>query len=550
MTNAAERSWEELTLREKIGQTMIMLPDRKQELELGGGSLEGFFERYPVSGFFMGWKLFDGVPELERPEHVRHSVREYQAASRLPLVFQEDYEQGVGMPGMTPLPALMSVGAANSPELAHAYGEHIAREARSMGVRWVLNPCADLNLNRANPIANTRCISDDPDKAVRLLCRQVAGLQDNGVAATAKHFPGDGVDSRDQHLCTTANTLSLDDWRRRSGRVFQELSEAGVMAIMPGHITLPAYQEARQEYLDGFHPPATLSRALLTDLLKGEMGFRGVIVSDAMMMGGFRGWYATLLEGEIRSFLAGVDAMLWPSCGFMDELEARILRGEVPMSRLDDAVRRVWEMKRRLGLLDPDHALIRAMTSAEKAAAAADSSRIAERSLTLVRDRRRALPLDPAKDRDLLVVGVTPRSRKGGDGGFGAIEGLRDLLASRGFRVDLQHNILYETDYWQSNLPERYDRIIVVVIRSMHQPFGPLLFWDDEAQSVWGVNAMPKGKIIVVGMGSPYLVDEYFERVDTCINAYSRDESTRKALVRALLGEIPFAGVSPVSLSR
>lgn len=456
MTNvresAADRSWEELTLREKIGQTMIMLPDRTQELERGGGSLAGFFERYPVSGFFMGWKLFEGVPADQWAEQVRRAVREYQTASRLPLLFQEDYEHG--------------------------------------------------------------------------------------------------VDSRDQHLCTTPNTLPLDDWRRTSGRVFQELSDEGVMAIMPGHIALPAWQRARQEYLDGFHPPATLSSALLTDLLKREMGFRGVIVSDAMMMGGFRGWYATLLEGEIRSFLAGVDVMLWPSYGFMDELEARILRGEVPMYRLDDAVRRVWEMKRRLGLLDPEHELVRAMSGAEKAAAAADSSRIAERSLTLVRDRRRALPLDPARDRNLLVVGVTPRSRKGGDGGFEAIRGVRDLLASRDFRVDLQHNILYETDYWQSNLPDRYDRIIVVVIRSMHQPFGPLLFWDDEAQSVWGVNAMPKGKIIVVGMGSPYLVDEYFERVDTCINTYSHDESTRKALVRALLGEIPFAGVSPVRHER
>jgi len=326
--------------------------------------------------------------------------------------------------------------------------------------------------------------------------------------------------------------------------------DAGVMAIMPGHFTLPAYQKVKDEYLDSFHPPATLSKALLTDLLKGEMGFQGVIVSDAMMMGGFRGWYPTQLEGEIQSFRAGMDAMLWPAYEFMDEAEARINRGDIPLARLDDAVSRVWELKRKLGLLDPERLLVRDMTSAEKQAAAADSRRITERAITLVRDRNHALPLDPASDKKILVVGVVPQSRKGGDGGFARLGHFKKELEDRGFTVDLQHNILYETDYWQSDVTERYDRIIVIAIRQMHQPYGPLLFWDDEAQSVWGINAMSKDKLIVVGMGSPYLINEYFERVHTCLNAYSYDESTQSAVVRALMGEIPLVGDSPVSLER
>ena len=540
----------ELTLRQKIGQTMIMLPNRKLELELGGGSLEKYFERYPISGYFMGWKLFDGVPHEQWTDHVRRSVREYQAASALPLLFQEDYECGVNLPGMTTMPMLMSVGAANSEKLAYAYGKHNAKEARSVGVHWVLNPIADLTLNPMDPLICTRAISDDADRALRLLIRQIAGIQENGAAATAKTFPGDGADHRDQHLCTTCNPLPLPDWWRTYGKVFQAVIDAGVMAIMPGHFTLPAYQKTKNEYLDGLHPPATLSKALLTDLLKGEMGFKGVIVSDAMLMGGFRGWYPTQIEGEIQSFLAGMDAMLWPSYEFMDEVEARIRRGDIPLERLDDAVSRVWEMKRKLGLLDPERILIRDMTSDEKQEAAADSRRITEHALTLVRDRQHALPLDPAKDKKLLVIGVVPRSRKGGDGGFSRLSHFKHELEQRGFTVDLQHNILYETDGWQSDLPEHYDRIIVLAIRQTHQPYGPLLFWDDEAQSVWGINAMPKDKIIVVSMGNPHLLEEYFERVNTCINAYSYDESTQSAVVRALLGEIPFAGSSPVSLGR
>ena len=145
---------EPLTLRQKIGQTMIMLPDRRLELKLGHGSLSDFFSRYPISGFFLGWKLFDGVAEGAKLAHIRARVQEYQAASSLPLIFQQDYEAGVSLPGMTSFPAEMALGAANSENLAHDYGKAIAQEARSVGVRWVLHPVADLNLNPLNPTAS------------------------------------------------------------------------------------------------------------------------------------------------------------------------------------------------------------------------------------------------------------------------------------------------------------------------------------------------------------------------------------------------------------
>jgi beta-N-acetylhexosaminidase len=539
--------WKNLTLRQKIGQTMLMLPDRPLEHQLGGGSLPTFFERYPVTGFFMGWKLFDGVSDDQKMAHIRAAVVDYQAASALPLLFQEDYESGVSLPGMTPFPREMALGATHSPELAYAYGRSVAWEARSVGVRWVLHPVADLNINPLNPVTNVRSVSDDPDTAIQLLARQIAGLQENGVAATIKHFPGDGVDSRDQHLTTTCNSLSLQNWRSRHGRVFQELINRGVAAIMPGHITLPAYQ---QERINGFPPPATLSKELLTDLLKGEMGFKGVIVSDAMTMGGFRGWYPNRLEGEIQSFLAGVDILLWPSYEFMDEVERRIQRGAIPLQRLDDAVSRVWALKQRFGLMECEEPLVRSLAAAEKESVLQTARAIAETALTLVRDRNRALPLRAGRDRKILLVGVVPVSRKGGDGGYQGLEHLRQRLEQRGFDVTLRRNILYETQGWESDAPDVYDRIIAVVIKTPHNPFGPLQLWDDEAQTAWGINAMPKEKIIVVSMGSPYVLNEYFERVDTCINAYSGDVFTQDALVRALLGEIPFIGQSPVSLER
>ena len=524
---------------------MLMLPDRKKEFELGDGSLKKYFEKYPVSGFFMGWKLYDGIATDDRIEYIRKACKEYQQNSSLPLIFQEDYENGVNLEGMTSFPHEMALGAANSPELAFAYGKYVALESRSVGVDWVLNPVSDLNLNPFNPITNIRSISDDPDRAIRLLSQQIKGLQENGVAATIKHFPGDGVDFRDQHLVTSCNSLPIDVWKQKHGKVFKALIDSGVACIMPGHITLPSYQK---EKINGMYPPATLSKELLTGLLKGELAFHGVIVSDAMVMGGFRGWYKDVLEGEIESFKAGVDVMLWPSYAFMDTLEARINRGVIPLARLDDAVSRVWALKERFGLLDKNRDLIRGMSSEEKKSAAKTSKAISERAITLLRDRNKALPLNPDKDKKILLVGVAPVSRKGGNDELKGLEEFAALLKTKGFTVDFRHDILYETNGWMDDSPENYDRIIIAVARRPHAPFGPLQLYDDEAQTVWGVNAMPKEKVMVINFGNPYNTNEYFERVNTCINAYSNSAVMHEAVVDALMGKIPMVGQSPVNL--
>lgn len=543
----SDTSWKSLSLREKIGQTMLMLPDRELELKLGEGSLELYFERYPVTGFFMGWKLFAGIPEGKRVDFVRQSVLEYQQASKLPLIFQQDYESGVGLQGMTPFPKEMSLGATHSTELAYKYGKSVALECRSLGINWVLHPVADLNINPLNPIVNTRAISDDPQTAITLLSEQIRGLQDNNIAATIKHFPGDGVDYRDQHLMTTSNTLPLNVWKQYHGKVFAELINKGVACIMPGHITLPAYQH---EKMNGFFPPATLSYELLTELLKTEMGFKGVIVSDAMTMGGFRGWYKNDLEGQIASFLAGVDVLLWPSYEYMDTVEVRIKRGEIPMERLNDAVQRVWAMKERFGLLKKDRELIRPLTSEEKQNIIEASKEITERSITLVRDEDHKLPLYLEKDKRILLVAVTPVAHKGDDRDYRSLLNLRDEFVKNGFEVDFRRNILYENQGWQDNATDIYDKVIFLVARNTHTPFGPLQLWDDEAQSVWAANSMDKSKVIVISLGSPYIGSEYFERVKTYINTYSNDASTHTALLKVLTGKLPFKGVSPVNLNR
>ena len=152
------------------------------------------------------------------------------------------------------------------------------------------------------------------------------------------------------------------------------------------------------------------------------------------------------------------------------------------------------------------------------------------------------------KDKKLLLVAVTPVAHKGNDRDFKRLQNLRDEFVKNGFEVDFRRNILYEDQGWQDNATEVHDKVIFLVARNTHTPFGPLQLWDDEAQSVWAANSMDKSKVIVISLGSPYIGNEYFERVKTYINTYSNDASTHSALLRILLGQLPFKGKSPVNL--
>ena len=206
-------------------------------------------------------------------------------------------------------------------------------------------------------------------------------------------------------------------------------------------------------------------------------------------------------------------------------------------------------MKERFGLLSPDRKLLRALTADEQKDIKKASREITGSSITLVRDIDKKLPLSPEKDKKILLVAVTPVAKKGNDRDYTRLLNLKEEFVRKGFDVDFQRNILYENQGWEDQSTEKYDRVIFLVARNTHTPFGPLQLWDDEAQSVWAANAMDKKKIIVISLGSPYVGTEYFERVTTYINTYSNDASTHQALLKVLTGELPFRGVSPVSLN-
>ena len=457
------------------------------------------------------------------------------------MLYVEDFEAGIGseIKGFTRTTSEMGVGATNSEEAAYSMGNIISKEARGIGINWLLHPVADLNNNPGNFLTNVRAISDDENIATRLLPNQVKAMQKNGVAATAKHFPGDGTDFINQHFSTSTLQISYHNWKQKNGKVFQTLIDNGVAVIMAGHITFPAYQK---EKLNGEYLPATLSKELMTNLLKKEMGFKGVVVSDALDMAGIAGYYENQLETEIECFKAGADILLWPRIEIIDSLEARILREEIPMERLNDAVNRVWNLKKQLGLFNGNYSSIKSVSDKEFDENKKHAYQISEKSITLLADKNKQLPLDTTKTRRLLIVSV---SEKKGTESFSI---MKKELSKRGYKVDIRDDLSYfELESSLEHLSSKYDKFIFAFYSNPGNPWGTLNLNNSKALTMWTANKLPLSKVISIGFGDPYKNLIYMPRIWCRINCYQTDDNTQLALVKGLTGEIKFTGNSPVT---
>jgi len=537
-----EPQWKELTIREKIGQTVVALVDFENDYPKNGDSLRMVLEKYPVGAVFMAnWRIKGGADSAK--EVIKQKILDYSKNSKTPILFQEDYESGLGdnVTGFTKLPNLMALGATNNPLLAWEYGNIISSEARQLGISMLLNPVCDLNINFLNPLVSTRCISDNPAKTIQFVNQQIGAMQNNGVAATIKHFPGDGVDFRDQHQVTTVNSLSKDEWNRTFGTVFKTLIDSGAYCIMAGHICLPAFQTKRA---DGTYLPASLSFELITGLLKSEMGFKGVVVTDALNMGGMAGYFVSPLETQIESFKAGCDMMLWPAPEYIDSVEARVIRGEIPIERLNDAVQRIWELKWKCGLFNKNYKTFSAPIADSKAATEKVVAEIAESSVTLVRDLDLKLPISVETSKKILWIIVGTNSKA--TDLMHKFEVSKIELEKRGFTVEMRVNCPYYGS--DLNALNKNDKIILAFDHHPHDPMGTVQLYEDEILTVWLAKMLPNEKVISVSFGDPYVHNVYLPLIHTCINAYSSSSVSQIALIKAITGEIPIKGISPVNL--
>ena len=513
----------DMTLLEKILQTVVIKVDK-----------DNFVSDKIGAAFFFG-EIITEADEMGL-DAARKTLAEYIDNADIPILITSDFENGCGsmLKGLTPLPYLMSLGAANSEKLAYDYGKATALEARSVGANWSFSPVCDLNINKRNPLVNVRGLTDDVNLAIKLLPQVIKGMQDNGLAACAKHFPGDGLDYRDQHIVTTNNTLSFDEWKKKSGKVFEEVIKSGVYSVMSGHITLPSYQ--KEIFDNGMKLPATLSHELIENLLKKEMGFDGVVVTDALGMGGFNGWYKTMDISQIESFKAGCDMMLWPSENYVKNMTEAIENGYIPMSRLDDAVTRILSMKEKMGLFKKDNHAI-ALSEKDREFVKNTQKNVAEKSVTLMRDDADIFPLITEKFKKIAVIPITHHIPAFDEGKL-----LADLLGEKGFDVQYLKDGIKKTE------TDGYDLILYALFSRPFRPIGFLDFHSTEAQKVAISLQTAVDKTAVVSFGSPYFMNQYFERAKTFVNAYSMLSPSVKAFVSAATGETEFSSFSPVEV--
>jgi beta-N-acetylhexosaminidase len=333
----------------------------------------------------------------------------------------------------------------------------------------------------------------------------------------------------DPHMAPSDNEIPMDLWRQTYGKMYKKLFEAGVPTIMIGHNNLTSYQT---EKIDGAYPPATMSYELTTKLLREELGFRGVTVTDALVMGGFGG--AEAVNNTVLSFLAGNDMLLWPSYEYIDEMERRILSGEIDEAVLDAAVERIWNLKKEYGILDG-----KSVSSDKDVEFFSDiAKKTCEKSLTLLNNYKDMLPLERNKIKNVFIIGVTPDNAQ-----YEALCVLKSELEKYGCNVKMQRNAW--TDEAEKASAEN-DLVIFALCRTPHYPIGPLEFWGDEALSIWASNCTDKSKTVIASFGSPYLYKYYKVSGTTYVNAYNYGKDMISAFVRALFGECEFCGRSSV----
>lgn len=466
----------------------------------------------------------------------------------LPVLISTDLESGAGrmISGATSFPDLMNTAAANDSDLAELMGEATAIEARAYGVHWTFGPVVDVNMNPGNPICNTRSLGDDPQRIACLASAMLKAMQRHGLAATVKHFPGDGWDDRDQHLVTSINPLSREEWEHSSGIPFRRAFADGCWTTMIGHIAMPQLDPGDPTDPAG-PPPAILSRKIATDFLRGGLGFEGLVVSDAIEMNGSVSRVRTPYELIVKLVNAGNDQLLF--CQARRDfaiLKEAVAKGDITIERVDEAVSRVLALKEQLGFAsDPESARPakdpEAVLAPHRQRFATASRLLAEKSLTQVRSNGQ-VPLRLKAGSRVLVVHLRSNPEYN-------VDGFDDLLRARG--IDLER-FTEETSPFQCRSMDfsRYDAILVLWVlgptwgTGFIRPSGPWM------RLPWFIrHEYPQCPMVHISFGTPYLIHDV-PWADTLLNAYSPDPATQAAVDRWLFGDIRAEGSSPVDLDR
>lgn len=511
------KSIKEMTLEEKIAQTAII---QIKYDDCGKEKVEELI-KYSAGGYFVGGEVIKR--DRQNGNNIKKIIKSINEQSEIPPIFCADLENGCGnaIGGLTELPHLAALGAVNSEKLAFDYGKTIALQARTIGVNLSLSPVADLSLNPRNMIISRRTAGDKPERVIRLLKSVINGMQSNGVYSCLKHFPGDGVDWRNQHIVTSENSLSPEEWENLYGKIYRELIKEDINAVMVGHISCPAIQRER---FDGLCLPGTLSSEII-DYLKNNIGFGGVKISDALSMGGFLGWYEDSVTSQVECFKAGIDMLLFADEGYFEAMKKAVSSGYVSEERLDDAVEKIVMFKEKIlhekksELPEYDEVLKFGTSVAEK---------ISEKSISLAKGKNFKALRESDKVAVMHIKGVDE------DDEWSIFSVFEEEIKKRCRNVDII------TDFWLDeveNLKE-YDRVIYIA-NDLDYSLAP----------IWASLCFNVEKSMVISFNSPYY-KEYFAKARYVVNAYSSSGFSQKAAVRVIFGETKMEAASPFELDK
>lgn len=430
-----------------------------------------------------------------------------------------------------------AIGAADSEELTYELAANVGKELRCAGVNWRWYPVVDLGNRNSTSIMRTFA-PDDVDRNVKLASAYIHGMQSAGVAACAKHFPGpDRNSSRDSHFTSTMNTATMEDWWSEQGQVFQRVIDSGVYSVMISHTAFPAADDTK---INGKYIPSTLSKKIITDLLKEKMGFKGVVVTDGITMAGLYSLlpYEELIVGLIN---AGNDVILGAKLPSGDILEKAVLDGRIPMSRIDDACQRVLDMKEKLGLFEEGHNDLPYKAEDIVPQTKKISAEIARRSMTLVRDRNNLLPVDKSKIKKVSVIVSSHKETF-----IDSLKHMKAAFEERGIEVYMQRRLKSTPEL--EKIAKDSDLIIYAAYVGPHCPKGGLRLYGEECETFYHAFNYGKERSIGVSFGYPYIHYDIMENADAFINAYGASADAQRAFVEAILGEIELSGKSPVLL--
>ncbi|RXK88179.1 glycoside hydrolase family 3 protein [Chlorobaculum sp. 24CR] len=529
-----ERTLRKMTVREKVGQMIVAKVDAVYKND--DGPQFQLISRLAAEGKIGGIMFLKGDVQS-----AALLANRFQEVSNVPLLVSADMEKGVAMrlDGATQFSPAMAISAAGNPALARRMAEIIAREARAVGIQQNYAPTVDLNSNPANPVINTRSFGDRIPLVNAMSAAMIDGLQSNGVAATAKHFPGHGDVTVDSHLALPV----LEGDRRRLEnyelKPFRSAIAHGVHSIMVGHLAVPR--------LTGTMEPASLSKKIVTGLLRRELGFQGLIVTDALNMKALENG---LTPGQVavRAVQAGNDILLFPEDPeqIFDAVCAAVEKGEISERQIDHSVRRILQMKHWLGLdrqklVDLSRLNERVGTPANKRVA----EQIAEESLTLIRDRNRSLPLRFPQNGRLvnIILNDRPGQKVGGE--------FADTLRSRYNVTSMRLTPRSKPEFFQraSKAVSNASAVILTTGIQAWSKSEPSRFTQLQFDFVRSLPRMaPAGTpILFISFGTPYILDA-FPEIGSALCAYSETDQTEAAILKALNGQLVPRGSLPVSL--